>query len=44
MGSGLIIIFTVNIVIWTGIVLYLFHIDRKIGKLERKIEKTSREN
>jgi len=38
MGSGLVFIFLVNIIIWFGIIFYLFRIDRKIGELEKRVK------
>jgi CcmD family protein len=29
-------VIAVNLIIWTGLVLWLFRLDRKIGELERK--------
>jgi len=44
METGLIFIFMVNLVIWLGIAIYLFQMDRKISKLERKVETKLDEN
>jgi len=35
MDNGLVYIMAVNLVIWVGIVGYLFNLDRKITKLEK---------
>ena len=35
MDNGLIYVIAVNIVIWLGIAVYLFSLDRKIKKLEK---------
>ena len=37
MGNGLIFVMAVNIVIWIGIVFYLFSLDRKIKELEQEM-------
>ncbi|MCK4390783.1 MAG: CcmD family protein [Desulfobacterales bacterium] len=34
MKEGLTFVMGVNLIIWCGIALYLFMLDRKIGKLE----------
>lgn len=39
MNNGLIYVMAVNLVIWIGIALYLFNLDRKIKKLERQKNK-----
>ena len=39
MDNGLIYIMAVNLVIWTGIALYLFSLDRKIKRLEKEKNK-----
>lgn len=41
MGHGLIYVMAVNIVIWIGIVFYLFTLDRKVKKLEQEINDQS---
>jgi CcmD family protein len=37
MKNGLNFVMGVNLIIWAGIVIYLFILDRKIGKLEQAI-------
>ena len=41
MGHGLIYVMAVNIVIWVGIVFYLFTLDRKVKHLEQEINDRS---
>ncbi len=41
MGDGLIYVMAVNIVIWIGIVFYLFNLDRKIKQLDQEIKNQS---
>jgi len=36
MDNGLIYIMAVNLIIWIGIVSYLFHLDKKVKKLEKE--------
>jgi len=38
MGTGLIYLLAVNLVIWAGIVYYLFKIDQKLTRLEKEIK------
>lgn len=38
MGNGLIYLLAVNLVIWAGIVYFLFKLERKISRLEKEIE------
>lgn len=37
MNNGLTFIMIVNLIIWLGLALYLFHIDRQIKRLEKDI-------
>ena len=39
MDKGLFYILAVNLVIWLGIALYLFNLDRKITQLEKEKDK-----
>ena len=34
MNNGLIFVMAANLIIWIGIVIYLFNLDRKVKKLE----------
>ena len=38
MENGLGFVAAVNLVIWAGITLYLFILDRRLKKLEQRIE------
>ncbi len=38
MDHGLIYIMVVNLIIWIGIVIYLFKLDRKLKRLEKREE------
>ena len=43
MGNGLGFVAAVNIIIWTGITLYLFVLDRRLKKLEQRCEEQGSE-
>ncbi len=38
MGNGLVFVMVANLIIWMGIALYLFRLDRKISELEKTKE------